>query len=304
MIRFFIMGLIIVLLLAHTISAEERLPEAVVAEINGNPVYLSNFLNLLSQKVGSSSVDSVREILENIIIEELAFQRAKKLGMTVDEKNVKNAIMELKIGLGERGFSDYLKKEGLSEESLYSLIERKLLLEMLYVEEVIKKVVITEDDIKADYEKEKGKFKLPEKVIVVDLRFLKDTDDMEKKAELLLTKIKNEYNGDPWRLVQDGTFIINQIRLNREKHKELYEEAKKLKPGELSGLIKSTDGLHIIKLVDYSGERYPSLEEMRVYLENRLFPNALKKRELEWKEELKKGAEIKIYEERLKVLER
>lgn len=295
MIRGLILSLIVITLPVTWCFAGN--PDIIVAEINGSPVYMSRLLRVLSGRAVSDV--SIKEALDNIITEELAFQKAKKLGLRPEERKIKNAIVELRIDLGEEGFSDYLKKEGLSEDALALLIEKKMLVEMLYAQEVVKRVMIPEDHIRAEYEKQKERFKLPEKVVVVDVRFLKDSEDSMKKAEDLLLRIKDEYNGDPWRLVQDGTFIINQIRLNRIKQKELYEVAKRLDVGGLSGIIKAPDGLHIIKLVEYSPERYPSLEEMRVYLEGRLFPDALKKREMTWKEELRKEAEIKIYEERL-----
>ncbi len=302
MIRGFFLTLIVISLSVVQCLAGEESSEIIVAEINGSPVDMSRLLRLLPHKGVSDA--SIKEALDNIITEELAFQKARKLGLRPDQKKIKNAIVELKIELGEEGFRDYLKKEGLSEETLTLLIEKKMLIEMLYAEEVVKRVVISEEEIRTKYDEVKEMFKLPEKVVVVDVRFLQDTEESMKKAESLLAKIKVEYNGDPWRLVQDGTFIINQIRLNRVKQRELYEEAKKLNIGRLSGIIRAPDGLHIIKLVEYSPERYPSLDEMRVYLEGRLFPDALKKREKEWREELRKEAEIKIYDERLRDLER
>lgn len=302
MFRGLILALMVMPLSVSYCIAEENTSELIVAEVNGSPLYVGQILKLLPEKGVSDT--SIKETLEKMIVEELAFQKAKKLGLKPEERKIKNAIVELRMDLGEEAFRDYLKKEGLSEESLGHMIERKLLIEMLYADEVVKRVVIPEEDIRAEYERQKERFKFPEKVVVVDLKFLKDSEESMKKADLLLSKIKNEYNGEPWRLVQDGTFIINQIRLNRTRQRELYEEAKRLKPGELSGVIKASDGLHIIKLVEYSEERYPSLEEMRVYLEGELFPAALKRREKEWREELKKNAEIKIFEERLKNIER
>lgn len=302
MIRGLILTLIVISLSIAQCLAGEGPSEIIVAEINGSPVYMSRLLRLLPDKAVSDA--SIKEALDNIITEELAFQKARKLGLRPEQRKIKNAIVELKMDLGDEGFREFLKKEGLSEEGIALLIEKKMLIEMLYAEEVVKRVVISEDDIRTEYEKEKERFKLPEKVVVVDVRFLEATEESVKRAESLLAKIKAEYNGDPWRLVQDGTFIINQLRLNRVKQRELYEEAKKLNIGGLSGIIKAPDGLHIIKLVEYSDERYPSPDEMRVYLEGRLFPDALKKREKEWREELRKEAEIKIYEERFRDLKR
>jgi len=194
-----------------------------------------------------------------------------------------------------------MKKNKLNEEKLRYLIERKILIEMLYAEEVIKKVIISEEDIIKEYEIQKKKFRLPERIIVVDVKFLlkPDATDSIGKALALRHKIINELNGDVWRLIQDGTFIVSQIRLNKEKQKELYDVARGLKIGEISDIIKASDGLHIIKLIEHEEERYPTLDEMRSYLEGQLYPSAVEKRKKEWREELRKGASIKVYEENL-----
>jgi len=275
----------------------------IIAEVNSHPVYLDSLLRVLnrSKEDKTDNKKSIMDLLDELIYEELAFQKAKERGLKADERSINNALIELKMDLGEKGFEDYMKKNNLSEEKLRYLIERKILIEMLYAEEVIKKVIISEEDIIKEYEIQKKKFRLPERIIVVDVKFLlkPDATDSIGKALALRHKIINELNGDVWRLIQDGTFIVSQIRLNKEKQKELYDVARGLKIGEISDIIKTSDGLHIIKLIEHEEERYPTLDEMRSYLEGQLYPSAVEKRKKEWREELRKGASIKVYEENL-----
>jgi hypothetical protein len=275
----------------------------IIAEVNSHPVYLDSLLRVLnrSKEDKTENKKSIMDLLDELIYEELAFQKAKERGLKADERSINNALMELKMDLGEKGFEDYMKKNNLSEEKLRYLIERKILIEMLYSEEVIKKVIISEEYIIKEYEIQKKRFRLPERIIVVDVKFLlkPDATDSIGKALALRHKIINELNGDVWRLIQDGAFIVSQIRLNKEKQKELYDVARGLKIGEISDIIKASDGLHIIKLIEHEEERYPTLDEMRFYLEGQLYPSAVEKREKEWREELRKGASIKVYEENL-----
>jgi peptidyl-prolyl cis-trans isomerase SurA len=113
-----------------------------------------------------------------------------------------------------------------------------------------------------------------------------------------LKKIKSDKDKDPWKLVLDGTFIVRALDIKKDKHKELYNSAKKLKVGQISNVIKTPTGLHILKLVEYSPERPATLEETRSYLESRLKPIEVEKRFKEWSEELKKDAKIEILEEK------
>ncbi len=286
----------------HVYSVDDP-SRIIIAEVNSHPLYLDSLLRVLNRSMEDKTDNKKRitDLLDELIYEELAFQKAKERGLRADERSINNALIELKMNLGEKGFEDYMKKNNLSEEKLRYLIERKILIEMLYAEEVIKKVIISEEDIIKEYEIQKKRFRLPERIIVVDVKFLlkPDATDSIEKALALRHKIINELNGDVWRLIQDGTFIVSQIRLNKEKQKELYDVARGLKMGEISDIIKVSDGIHIIKLIEHEEERYPTLDEMRFYLEGQLYPSAVEKREKEWREELRKGASIKVYEENL-----
>jgi len=286
----------------HVYSVDDP-SRIIIAEVNSHPLYLDSLLRVLNRSMEDKTDNKKRitDLLDELIYEELAFQKAKERGLRADERSINNTLIELKMNLGEKGFEDYMKKNNLSEEKLRYLIERKILIEMLYVEEVIKKVIISEEDIIKEYEIQKKRFRLPERIIVVDVKFLlkPDATGSIEKALALRHKIINELNGDVWRLIQDGTFIVSQIRLNKEKQKELYDVARGLKIGEISDIIKVSDGIHIIKLIEHEEERYPTLDEMRFFLEGQLYPSAVKKREKEWREELRKGASIKVYEENL-----
>ncbi len=286
----------------HVYSVDDP-SRIIIAEVNSHPLYLDSLLRVLNRSMEDKTDNKKRimDLLDELIYEELAFQKAKERGLRADERSINNTLIELKMNLGEKGFEDYMNKNNLSEEKLRYLIERKILIEMLYAEEVIKKVIISEEDIIKEYEIQKKRFRLPERIIVVDVKFLlkPDATDSIEKALALRHKIINELNGDVWRLIQDGTFIVSQIRLNKEKQKELYDVARGLKIGEISDIIKVSDGIHIIKLIEHEEERYPTLDEMRFYLEGQLYPSAVEKREKEWREELRKGASIKVYEENL-----
>ena len=47
----------------------------------------------------------------------------------------------------------------------------------------------------------------------------------------------------------------------------MYAVAKQLKPGELSDVVTTATGTHIIKLISYSAEKHLTLDEVRNNLE-------------------------------------
>ena len=83
---------------------------------------------------------------------------------------------------------------------------------LIYNREVLDQVAVPEEQLKAEYEKEKDRYMKPEKVTVVDVYLLKDEGKAsQKKAKELLKKIKADPNKDPWKLVLDGTFMVRNI---------------------------------------------------------------------------------------------
>jgi parvulin-like peptidyl-prolyl isomerase len=155
------------------------------------------------------------------------------------------------------------------------------------------KVNVPEEEVRAEYEKEKYRYILPEKISVVDVWVIKNEGKAsQKKAKELLNKIKAEPNQDPYKsLVLDGSFIVRDLKIKKDQ-KELYEAAKKLAPGELSGVITMPSELHIIKLEKYSPERQATYDEVKDKVGLKFKVPAQEQRMKEWEEELKKGAKI------------
>jgi len=169
----------------------------------------------------------------------------------------------------------------------------------IFEKEVASQVTISEEDVKKEYDEIEKEFSTPEKVVVADFVMFLDEDDKgaQDKAAALIGKIKN-YSGDNvLDLPSDGTFVVRELELNN-KQAELYAEAKKLSVGEVSGLIRTPDSFHVLKLLKYSPEVKPQFSQVRGYIENRVRARKQQKKMAEWEAELKKDASIEIIETR------
>jgi len=276
--------------------------ENAAAKVNGvvitNESVIRQMKSMLAQKERKEAPEELRKkALDSLIFQELAWQKAKADGLTADKKTIDEAIEKVKTSYGgESGFKTFLEEESLTEEGLREMLIKSYTLKLITAREITEKVTVTEDELKQAFEKEKEKHLEPERVSVVDVIFFLKMDDADslRKVEEVLKKINDDKERDPMRLVSDGMFIVRDVDLNKEKEPELFEAAKKLKEGELSGVIRTSDSLHLLKLKEYRPERQKTLDEVKRAIDVRLIGEARKKRLQEFEAELKKGAEIEI----------
>ncbi len=284
-------------------AKDER--KIIVARVNGVDISMHSLTKMMeyrgNRKEPSSESSQEKEALrkdalDRLIFEELAYQRAVAQGLKSNPADVDKTIEAIKIKTGgEDGFREQLKKDDSTEEELRSQIARNAVLSQIFKKEILDKVHVSEDDIKEAYEKEKEKFLIAEKVVVEDVVFFLDPDNAgsARQVEEVLAKLP-ETKKDVKSLVPDGSFVVRELEVTSKKHPQLYEEAKKLKVGELSGVIKTGDSLHVLQLKEYSPEKKFSIDEMRAFLMAEVGGRARMKRLAEWKEELRKGAKIEI----------
>jgi parvulin-like peptidyl-prolyl isomerase len=291
----------------ETPSGNGEAKNIVVATVNEAPITMDAVVRMMNRmkvpnhgELPDNYLNEVRSAaVQRLVLQELAYQKAKKSGVTVDQKDIDEIIASFREKMGgEKGAAEFLAKEGLAQVDLNAQVRRSLMLEKIYAREVAAKAVVSEEDLKREYDKEKMNLILPEKVKVTDIVvFSKDDENKaQQKARDLRTRVTGDKDQDPWKLVLDGAFLVRNmdLRAGQEKNRQLYLAAKAMKPGEVSDVIKNDEGYHVIKLTEWSPEKQLTLEEAKPTLEVRLKGAAQQKRLDAWSEELRKDAKIEI----------
>lgn len=198
----------------------------------------------------------------------------------------------------EGGYQRYLNEIGASEEQLRERIIRSRRLEGITGREVYQKVKIDQNDVDKLYleYKKAGKLRKDDEFYVKEILLMTGKDDFatRKTAESLLTRVKQD-NNEFGRLILDGTFIVRNLRVTKEKYPVIYERMEKMEIGQLSDVVEDDGQLHIFKVLQKDKARDLTEEEAKGMLEDRLAPYAQEKRRQEWMKELRKGAEIEIF---------
>jgi len=248
-----------------------------VVEIGKYKITIDEFENELKRygksqsfrdKLDTLTEEGKKRVLENMIRENLFYIAGEEEGIKLSSE----------------------EEEQINRLKRYIIIRK-------YITEKLKEKPVTEEEMKDYYEKNKKEFVIPEKrkashIIVSD----------ENKAKELLKKIKEG---------ADFSQIAKENNIDGSKNKrgdlgwiskgymikEFEEVAFSLKKGEISDVIKTKFGYHIIKVEDIKPEEEKNFEEVKESIRKKIEEERIKQLE----EDLKKKYNVKVdYEAILK----
>jgi parvulin-like peptidyl-prolyl isomerase len=294
-------------ILKERLESIQEAKKVVAAKVNGTVITLRDVIermNEVAPKYAKSPKDITPEIdlkirkeaLDILIFRELAVQEAARQGMKVPAERVYEILKQMKANAGAGdAFKKSLEMEGKTEESLRGEIERNALFDMIAEKEIFSRVRVDEKRLRETYEKDRNRYRSPETLDIEDVVILKQGDDaaMMNKAKDLLSQIKKK-NNDFSKLPQDSTFLVRQGAITREEYPHLFEVSARLKPGDVSDVIREDDGLHLVKVTGRQPARQLTFEEARSLIEKELRISLSERRKQEWEATLKKNAKIEI----------
>jgi peptidyl-prolyl cis-trans isomerase SurA len=235
---------------------------------------------------------AVAELTPDLILaavdELLLVQRGRELGWSLGDEQfnsiVENIKKENKLETEEQ-FQAALKQEGLTMAELRRSLERQMLASRVQQSEVMGKISVTEEEAKAYYEKHKEQFTTPSSItlreILVEVParekgFIAAQDEAAKaKADETHRRL---LAGEPFpRLAADisdspskaNGGLIGPIS-STDLAPALREMLDKMKPGDITDVIRTTRGYQILKLESKTDERVRSFEEARAEIGDRV----------------------------------
>jgi peptidyl-prolyl cis-trans isomerase C len=242
----------------------------VVAEVNGQPI-TGAFLKAIveSQMQGRVATPeqravAYRGVLDNLVTRELLFQEALARKIKPDDRILQQAYDQLRAqSASEEAWKERLAHQGLTPETFRTEIRTQQTLRAFMAGETSKITErdVTDADARAYYDSHTAEFEVGERLDASHILVAvapKDTPEQREKkrakAQGLLdrlrkgadfAKLAREDSEDPGSAKEGGKlppFVRGQMV------KPFDEAAFALKPGELSNVVESQFGYHIIKL--------------------------------------------------------
>jgi len=256
-----------------------------------------------------------KEILEIMVEERLQVQEAKKLGIDVDENRVLQAIDDLKTNnrITDEDFKLMLKQEDRTLEQYKSYIRDQILMSQVVRFQMGNKVKVSDQEVANYYKSHEKDYWLPPKVHARHILFINtpETSEVDKKlkesqARQVLKELKaggdfielaKKYSEDVSASTGGDIGIIEKGKMVPEFEKVVFQ----LKPGEISDLVQSRYGYHIVKVEEQiPGKPKPLDDQLKEAIKEKLFGDKSDKLYKDWVAKLKNSAFIQIHLEESK----
>lgn len=296
-------------------NAPQAAPTPTVALVDGTPVPVSALqreLDRLRRGAGSQVVDAppapakidskdlprlARALLDPLIDRALLVQRAKAAGMTVSDAEVQAAVDALAESARVSGssFEERLAQDGQIAEQLAEETRERLLAEK-WVAEQTRGEKPSAAEVRAWFEQHRSEMETKEEVHA--LQILVTTAE---EAKSLLDQIRagasfeqlartHGRSPDAKRGGDLGWFARGTMP------RQFDDACFSLKPGQVSGVVQTSYGYHLFKVLGRRGPRKRALDEVKDDVARRAFADKQVQAERALLEQVRKNANIRINE--------
>jgi peptidyl-prolyl cis-trans isomerase SurA len=217
-----------------------------------------------------------RKALDQLIEERLIDQEARKAGIKISGKDVDAAVEEIRRrnNVAPEDLERVLAREGLTLETLRKQVEKRLQRIRLIQWAIKVDPKIGEKEFRDFYQKNIGRYRVAESYRTAHILFHvqkeatpEEIREIRKKSQTVLEKIRGGADfAEMAILYSDDTSAKDGGDLGYFKRGDLLpsfeKEALRLQAGEVSGIVRTEFGFHIIKLTDRKGGTL-SFEEVK-----------------------------------------
>jgi peptidyl-prolyl cis-trans isomerase C len=291
--------------------------EKIAASVNGKEITqteLEREILNLSHRYSIQTQDSTipedieSKALDNLITRELLYEASQKAQIKVEDSEVdENLQQAISRFPNKEAFESVLKRENVTEDDLKSEIRYGLAIQNYVEDTYLSKTTVSDQEIQTYYESNPALFKHPEMVKASHILIRVDSqeDDAQKaearkKIEEVAKKLAAGENfAELAKTYSDCPSSSNGGDLGSfsrgQMVPEFEEVAFSLKPGEISPVVETNFGFHIIKVFEKQPEGTYSLDQVKPQIEQVLTKEKVQKLLEKDIENLKSKADIETF---------
>ena len=225
-----------------------------------------------------------REVLDGLITRELLWQAAQKKNFIAKDEDVQKALNNTKSRFpSEDEFKLRLAQSDYTENEYAEILRRQLSVRELVQKDIAQRLSVSDEEVHAYYESNPERFKAPERVRARQILLKVDRRADEAAREEAKKKIEGILNA-----AKGGTDFAELAKKHSEGPsgpkggdlgffsrdqmvKPFAEAAFALKPGEVSGVVQTIYGYHIIKVEEKKAPQTMAEKEVQEQLRQFLY---------------------------------
>lgn len=244
---------------------------------------------------GKKYIDFAKEELLNSLIDEtILLKKAADLGVIASQDKVDEEVEYIRqMFESDKEYKDYLAAQGITADYVVNSIRKRMIISN-FINEVTKSMDVPENELRAAYDSMKSSF-----ISVKASHILIESEEeatkilLRAKAGEDFNKLAAEFSIDPSAKENSGDLGYFSAG---DMIPEFEEAAFSLEPGQISGLVQSDYGFHIIKVED---KKVLSFDETKTQIKEELLSNKKNEYFTSYFEELKSKSEVITYMENL-----
>jgi len=257
-------------------------------------------------KLSEDKMKKIRsEALKNLVDSELKAQDAQRKAIKVPQQALDDEINVLIVKFKTKeGLISAYQGAGFTEQSFKRIFERRLLAEKVKQLEVDAKVTVTPEKVKNYYAENVARYSKPEEYRASQILLKLDPSSnkeertkLHSRAEEILNRLKKGEKFEELALRESDD--LSRIKggdlgyFHAGQTVEEFEAALlKLKIGEISNIVETMYGYHIIQLTDKRPPRQIPFDEIKDKISKDLMESEKKQLMTRWMEELYKKSII------------
>jgi parvulin-like peptidyl-prolyl isomerase len=293
-----------------------QLPE-VLARVNGDPVNRTDFeravKNVEAQaggQVPAERRDAVyRQVLDQIVAFKLLAQEAQARKVAIADAEIDGQVAEIRKQFpDEQAFASALAQRSMTPDALKRDIRQQMLAMKLVDTDVKPTVSVGDKEIAEFYQKNPDRFQQPEAVHVAHilLRVPENADAAAKakakadadKVALELRKKGADFAALAKRYSQDNSAVnggdLGFVAKGQGLPPVFEGAAFALQPGQISAVVETPAGFHIIKAMERRAGRTIPLEEVKAQVGQFLTQEQMQEKTAALVEKLKSKGKVEI----------
>jgi parvulin-like peptidyl-prolyl isomerase len=276
--------------------------EAMALELEGMRQRLSG------RTLQNQAKDLYHRTLMSLVHVRLQLERARKLNLQVQDEDVAHHIETLKKQnqISNEQLEQMLQSRGLTLEAYREQVREGLLVAKVVNAEVRSRLVVLDTELQEVYQQRQERYKVAGELTVSHILFLvspqaadEEVERVRQKAAEVLQKLRaggdfaalaRQYSDGP---SADQAGLLGTFRAG-ELLPGFEEAAAQLQPGEISDIVRTRVGFHIIRVESRNDGGYRSFEAVREDIKAELLQTKTEQKYQEWLDSLRQSAYVKI----------